>query len=57
MHLAWFLLMLHAGLRTGEVRRLTPADIDWERRRAGLLGRAQPPQLPPGGSEKEAVMP
>jgi integrase len=27
MDLAWFLLMLHAGLRTGEVRRLTPDDI------------------------------
>jgi len=32
MDLAWFLLMLHAGLRTGEVRRLKPDDIDWERR-------------------------
>jgi integrase/recombinase XerD len=33
MDLAWFLLMLHCGLRTGEVRRLKFADIDWEQRR------------------------
>lgn len=32
MDLAWFLLMLHSGLRTGEVRRLLPDEIDWERR-------------------------
>jgi integrase len=32
MDRAWFLLMLHSGLRTAEVRRLTLADIDWERR-------------------------
>ena len=32
MDLAWFLLMLHAGLRTGEVRRLRLDDIDWSRR-------------------------
>jgi len=32
MDLAWFLLMLHSGLRTGEVRRLLPDAIDWERR-------------------------
>ncbi len=31
MDLAWFLLMLHAGLRTCEVRALKLADIDWER--------------------------
>ncbi len=29
---AWVLLMLHSGLRTGEVRRLRLGDIDWERR-------------------------
>ncbi len=29
---AWFLLMLHSGLRTLEVRRLKPGDIDWHRR-------------------------
>jgi integrase len=32
MDLAWFLLMLHSGLRTGEIRRLLPDAIDWERR-------------------------
>lgn len=32
MDRAWILLMLHSGLRTGEVRRLTLGDIDWERR-------------------------
>jgi integrase len=31
MDQAWFLLMLHSGLRTGEVRRLRLADLDWER--------------------------
>jgi type 1 fimbriae regulatory protein FimB len=36
MDFAWFLLMLHAGLRTGEVRRLRPRDIDWERRRISI---------------------
>jgi integrase/recombinase XerD len=30
---AWFLLMLHGGLRTGEIRRLKLEDIDWENRR------------------------
>jgi len=29
---AWVLLMLHSGLRTGEVRRLRLTDLDWERR-------------------------
>lgn len=29
---AWVLLMLHGGLRTGEVRRLQPGDVDWESR-------------------------
>ncbi len=29
MDLAWFLLMLHSGLRTGEVRFLRLQDIDW----------------------------
>ena len=33
MDLAWFLLMLHSGLRTGEVRFLRLADIDWEGKR------------------------
>jgi site-specific recombinase XerD len=33
MDRAWYLLMLHAGLRTGEVRHLSLADIDWERRK------------------------
>jgi site-specific recombinase XerD len=33
MDLAWFILMLHTGLRTGEVRDLQLGDIDWERRR------------------------
>ena len=32
MDLAWFLLMIHSGLRTGEVRLLKLKDIDWERR-------------------------
>jgi len=32
MDLAWFLLMLHSGLRMSEVRRLKLGDIDWERR-------------------------
>jgi site-specific recombinase XerD len=32
MDLAWFLLMVFSGLRTGEVRRLKMTDIDWERR-------------------------
>jgi integrase/recombinase XerD len=30
---AWFLLMLHSGLRTGEVRRLKQGDLDLEARR------------------------
>lgn len=33
MDLAWFLLMLHSGLRTGEVRRLRLGDIDWAGKR------------------------
>jgi site-specific recombinase XerD len=32
MDLAWFLLMLHCGLRTGEVRRLRCGDVDWSRK-------------------------
>jgi site-specific recombinase XerD len=36
MDCAWFLLMLHGGLRTGEVRRLKPVDIDWESRRVRI---------------------
>ncbi len=38
MDLAWFLLMLHSGLRTGEVRRLKPGDIDWSRRQIRIVG-------------------
>jgi site-specific recombinase XerD len=33
MDKAWFLLMLHGGLRTGELRFLKLAHIDWENRR------------------------
>jgi integrase len=33
---AWFLLMLHSGLRTAEVRHLQLADIDWENRRVRI---------------------
>jgi len=33
MDKAWCLLMLHCGLRTGEVRRLKPEDIDWSGRK------------------------
>jgi len=36
MDRAWFLLMLHSGLRTGEVRRLRLADLDWCGRRARI---------------------
>ena len=32
MDRAWFLLMLHSGLRLSEVRHLKLSDIDWERR-------------------------
>lgn len=32
MDLAWFLLMLHSGLRSGEVRRLRMGDMEWNRR-------------------------
>jgi integrase len=30
---AWFLLMLHGGVRTGEVRRLRLGDLDLDARR------------------------
>lgn len=33
MDRAWFLLMLHSGLRVGEIRRMKLAEIDWEKRR------------------------
>jgi integrase len=33
MDLAWFLLMLHSGLRTCEVRQLRLEEIDWQARR------------------------
>jgi integrase len=36
MDQAWFLLMLHSGLRSGEVRRLKLGDLDWENRRARI---------------------
>jgi site-specific recombinase XerD len=32
MDRAWMLLMVHSGLRTGEVRRMRLRDLDWERR-------------------------
>lgn len=32
MDRAWLWLMLHSGLRTGEVRQLRLSDMDWERR-------------------------
>ena len=36
MDRAWFLLMLHSGLRTGEVRRLRPDDLDLTRQQVRL---------------------
>lgn len=36
MDRAWFLLMLHTGLRSGEVRRLKLGDIDWAERRVRI---------------------
>lgn len=36
MDLAWFLLMLHSGLRTCEVRFMRLGDIDWEGRRVRI---------------------
>jgi integrase len=36
MDYAWVLLMAHCGLRTGEVRRLRFADIDWGRRKVRI---------------------
>lgn len=36
MDRAWVLLMLHSGLRTGEVRRLRLSEIDWENRRVRI---------------------
>jgi integrase/recombinase XerD len=36
MDRAWMLLMLHSGLRTGEVRRLRLSDIDWANRRVRI---------------------
>jgi integrase len=52
MDLAWFLLMLHSGLRTGEVRRLKLSDLDWGNRRVridqskGLKDRLVPLSAP-----------
>ena len=36
MDLAWFLLMLHCGLRTGEIRNLKLQDIEWHARRVRI---------------------
>ncbi|MBI1801353.1 MAG: phage integrase family protein [Chloroflexi bacterium] len=36
MDRAWFLLMLHSGLRSGEVRRLTFSDLDFEAKRVRI---------------------
>jgi site-specific recombinase XerD len=36
MDRAWFLLMLHSGLRTGEIRRLCRSDLDLTERRARI---------------------
>ncbi len=36
MDLAWFLLMLHSGLRTGEIRSLKLSDVEWEARRVRI---------------------
>ncbi len=36
MDLAWFLLMLHSGLRTGEIRHLKLPDIEWEAKRVRI---------------------
>jgi len=36
MDRAWVLLMLHSGLRNGEVRRLWLGDIDWPNRRVRI---------------------
>lgn len=36
MDLAWFLLMLHSGLRAGEVRCLKLSDIEWESKRVRI---------------------
>jgi integrase len=52
MDRAWILLMLHSGLRTGEIRRLRLGDIDWENRRVrieqskGLKDRLVPLSAP-----------
>lgn len=37
MDLAWFLLMLHSGLRSGEIRALKPSDIEWESKRVRIV--------------------
>ncbi len=37
MDLAWFLLMLHSGLRSGEIRFLKLSDIDWETKRVRIV--------------------
>jgi integrase/recombinase XerC len=52
MDRAWILLMLHSGLRTGEIRRLRLGEIDWENRRIrieqskGLKDRLVPLSVP-----------
>ncbi|MBI4733106.1 MAG: tyrosine-type recombinase/integrase [Chloroflexi bacterium] len=37
MDLAWFLLMLHSGLRSAEIRNLKMKDIEWEARRLRIV--------------------
>jgi site-specific recombinase XerD len=37
MDMAWFLLMLHSGLRTGEVRCLRLEQVEWEARRVRIV--------------------
>ena len=36
MDRAWFLLMLHSGLRTGEVRRMKLTEMDFDRRQVRI---------------------
>ena len=36
MDAAWFLLMLHSGLRTCEIRAMRSADLDWDGRRVRI---------------------
>ena len=43
---AWFLLMLHSGLRTGEVRRLQRADLDLDGQRVRIEQSKAEPSCP-----------